>query len=228
MTPTWSTEDGRVQLYLGDCLDVLPTLDAGSVGAVVTDPPYGIGYVHSGKGAMPPGRLTCDRKSVAVIGDDTHFDPSPLLRFGNVLTWGANHYASRLPAGGRWLAWDKVCDMKVEDSFGDVDFAWHNKKGACRIVHYRWKGIACEKQGEHNGRRWHPMQKPVGVMRWSIEQSGAIDGATILDPFMGSGTTAIACIRMGRRFLGCEIDKTYFDIAVKRIEAELEQGRLFV
>ncbi len=217
---------GDCTLYLGDCLDVLPTLAAGSVDAVVTDPPYGIRHVHDGcgrNGAHPTGR----RNTTPVIGDDKHFDPLPLLKFRNVLMWGASHYASRLPDKGRWLAWDKLDGMKVRDSFSDVEFAWHSLKGSSRIFHYRWKGLACVKANESGGRRWHPTQKPVGLMKWCLEQAKVPPGGTVLDPFAGSFTTAVACIQTGRRFIGCELSPEYFAIGVKRIEKAYADLGLF-
>ena len=219
--PTWQSDCGRVKLWLGDCLAILPTLPAGSVNAVVTDPPYGIAYVKGAGGGGVPARRNC----TPVYGDDQDFDPAPILDFPRVLTWGADHYAQRLPHG-RWLAWDKLDGMEPWDSFSDVEFAWHNKPGAAAIFRLRWKGIACVKVGETGGRRWHPTQKPLALMLWCIREVDVDAGATILDPYMGSGTTGVAAIKLGRKFLGIEIDPGYFEIARKRIEAELRQGVL--
>lgn len=217
MKPTWE-RDG-VQLYLGDCLSILPTL--GKVDAVVTDPPYGIGHV---KGIGGHG-LHNRRNVKPVYGDDIDFDPSPLLRFANVVMFGADHYSQRLPHG-RWIAWDKRGEpfFTNEDSFSDVEFIWHSKRGAAAICTYRWKGLACVKRGENGGRRDHPTQKPVGIMLWLLEEITA--GDVVCDPFMGSGTTGVACVRTGRRFIGIEIEPKYFEIAVKRIEKEMDSQPL--
>lgn len=216
----WTHRD--CTLILGDCLEVLPTLEAKSVDAVVTDPPYGISYVK-GKG----GRGVHTRRNIEPIqGDDQPFDPSPLLRFQNVLCWGADNYASRLPRG-RWLAWSKLAGMESWDSFCDVEFAWHSRPGASRIFELRWKGIACVKAGEGYGVRVHPTQKPVGLMTWCLEQVGAKEGYTILDPFMGSGTTGVACVRTGRKFIGIEKEPKYFDIAKRRIIEAYDSFGLF-
>jgi DNA modification methylase len=239
MNPTWQTADGTVKLWLGDCLKILPTLEPGfregwfsaewrdKPDAVVTDPPYGIGYVRGLTGKQCGYRsVRANDNTAGIIGDDQPFDPSPWLSFPNVLLWGADHFAQRLPHG-RFLAWDKLDGKPSWDSFSDVEFAWHNKRGASRIIRYVWKGM-CQGNGEDkNTPRNHPTQKPVVVMRWSIEQAGVLAGGLVLDPYMGSGTTGVACIRTGRRFMGIEIDPRYFDIAVKRIEAELNRAPLF-
>jgi site-specific DNA-methyltransferase (adenine-specific) len=207
-----------IQSWHGDCRQLMALIPDGVVDAVVTDPPYGIGYIHAGGGAKPAGRWGAGRRfATPIMGDDEPFDPAPLLRFGNVLTWGANHYAARLPEGGRWLAWSKVADSAVRDSFGDVDFAWHSRPGASRIISCLWKGVASEKRGESNGRRWHPSQKPVRVMLWSIQQTGVPPGGLILDPYADSGSTAVACLRAGYRCLLIESDAQYLPIIERRV-----------
>lgn len=210
---------GDATLHLGDCREILPTL--GKVDAVVTDPPYGIAHV---KGAGGGGKH--NRRNISpIVGDAEPFDPSALLTFPNVIMWGADHYCARLPADkGRWIAWNKLDDMESFDSFSDVEFAWHSKRGASRIFNFKWKGIASVKAGEEV-RRDHPTQKPIGLMVWCVQQAG--DGETVLDPFMGSGTTGVACARLGRKFIGIEIEPRYFDIACRRISEAYAQPRLF-
>jgi site-specific DNA-methyltransferase (adenine-specific) len=216
---------GDCTLILGDCLEILPTL--GKVDAVVTDPPYGIGYAHLGfhDGSIGITQAANKRGAPPVIGDSEPFNPAPLLAFSNVLMWGANHYFARLPDKGRWIAWNKLGHMEPWDSFSDVEFAWHSGKGASRIFSMLWKGLACDKRGESNGLREHTTQKPIRLMEWCIEQVGA--APTILDPFMGSGTTGVACVNLGRKFIGIEIEPRYFDIARRRIEEAYKQPRLF-
>ena len=218
---------GNAELYLGDCRELIGELSAD---AVISDPPYGINYNHSGQHGRLSGvgvtKAARERGNHPIIGDDAPFEPAPWLRFGNVLLWGADHYRLRLPEGGRWLVFDKLDDMEPWDSFSDVEFAWHSRGGASRRFRMKWKGIACDKQGENNGLREHPTQKPIALMSWCIEQAGMPQ--KILDPFMGSGTTGVAALRLRRRFIGIEISETYFDIACRRIEAEARQGRLDV
>lgn len=208
---------GDATLYLGDCRDILPTLDLSA--AVVSDPPYGIGFVKSRGGK---GKHSVRNEGRAIVGDDEPFDPAPWLDFSECILWGANHYAGRLPHG-RWFAWDKLSGMEAFDSFSDVEFAWVKGRGKDRIFSHLWKGIckASEKGGKE---RWHPTQKPIALMAWCIEQTRS---STIVDPFMGSGTTGVAAVIAQRQFVGCEIAQDYFDIACRRIEAAYKQPRLF-
>lgn len=200
-----------VEIIEGDSLEVTPQLiERGvMVDAVISDPPYGINYV---KGAGGKGRHS-RRNIIPIIGDDKPFDPKPLLGFPVVILWGANHYASRLP-DGHWLIWDKLNGLESFDSFSDVEIAWVNRKGADRIFRFLWKGI-CQ-QGE-KGYRWHPSQKPVALMRWSIQQAKLPLGSTILDPYCGSGTTGIAAVLEGHNFIGIEKDAHYAEVARARI-----------
>lgn len=211
---------GDCTLYCEDCLFILPHLS--KVDAVVTDPPYGIGY-QRGKGgrggAHSYGNRFCN--DAAIIGDDAPFDPAPFLAFSEVILWGANHFAQRLPHG-RWFAWNKLGDKEPWDDFCDVEFAWQNKRAADRIFSHLWKGL-CQKGA--GVRREHPTQKPVELMEWCLS---FVSGQTILDPFMGSGTTGVAAVKLGRRFIGIERERKYFDIACRRIEDAYRQGDLFV
>jgi len=218
MTGPWKRCEviGDATLYLGDCLEILPTL--GAVDALVTDPPYGIGFRKGTSGRGVPGPRRYDWALIA--GDDAPFDPTLWLQWPCVM-WGANHYASHLPKG-RWLAWNKLGHLEPWDSFSDVEFAWCSEPGNDRIFSLLWKGaMQAEKAG--NGVRHHPTMKPIALMQWCL--GFLLDARTILDPFMGSGTTGVACIREGRKFIGIEIDPGYFDTACRRIEAEARAPR---
>ena len=199
-------DDGIVTIYHCDSLEILPTLPKA---ACISDPPYGINYFRksdSGKGKH-------SRRNVAPIhGDDRPFDPTPFLDFENVILWGADHYAARLPHG-RFLAWDKLNGLESFDSFSDVEFAWHNKTGAARIFRYLWKGI-CQ-QGDKKGGRVHPTQKPVPLMAWCIKQAGMPE--SIVDPFMGSGSTLVAAKQMSIRAVGIEVEEKYCEAAARRL-----------
>ena len=207
---------GNATLYCGDCREILPSLSG--IDAVVTDPPYGIDHVpYSRAGSIHTrGRISTRAK---IAGDNEPFDPSPWLFATDVILWGANHFAQMLPYG-RWLAWNKLGGLEPWDSFSDVEFAWHNKRGADRIFSHLWKGLC---QAGAGVKRYHPMQKPIELMEWCI---GFIGNGIILDPFMGSGTTGVACARLGRSFVGIEIEPRYFDIACRRIEEAQRQGDL--
>jgi len=215
--------NGRIRLLLGDCRLILPTL--GKVDAVVTDPPYGISYRRSAHKASlgSRGRQRAGTPaSAAIVGDDKSFDPSPWLCVPEVILWGADHFSATLPHG-RWLAWNKLGDKEPWDDFSDVEFAWLNSRGAARIFSHLWKGLAQKGAGV---RREHPTQKPVELMTWCIEEF--INAHTILDPFMGSGTTGVAAVKLGRRFIGIEIEPKYFDIACRRVEEATRQPDMFI
>jgi site-specific DNA-methyltransferase (adenine-specific)/modification methylase len=185
----------------------------------VTDPPYGINYVHGAE----KRKFASRHNERPIIGDDKPFDPEPFLRWPSIF-WGANHFASRLPGAGRWLVWDKRDGVGFNDQ-SDIEIGWvSGERRADRIVSHLWSGLT--KASERGVPRDHPTQKPVFVMHWCL---GFLPEAqTILDPFMGSGTTGVACVKMGRRFIGIEMDTGYFDIACKRIEDAHRQTDMFV
>ena len=191
--------------------------------AVITDPPYGIGYRHGTKGSRvtnsSPRSPPPVRHEGNIVGDDAAFDPRRWLGFPEVVLFGADHFAQALPPG-RWLVWDKR-DGMGSNSFADCEFAWSSQPGAARLKRYLWNGV-CQ-AGEKGERRFHPNQKPVEVMAWAMSFTG---GQRVFDPFMGSGTTGIAALRLGREFVGVEIEQRWFDIACRRIEHEARQGRL--
>lgn len=213
-----------VTLYLGDCREILPSIEG--VDAIVTDPPYGIGYVHRGGGAgkTRTGTRATTFGGISVRGDDAEFDPSDLVLMGvPAILWGGNHYATRLPNSGGWLVWDKRDSIAANDQ-SDCEFAWSNIASTARLFRHKWMGMV--RDSEVGEPRVHPTQKPVALMRWCL---GFLpESATILDPFMGSGTTGVAAVRTGRRFVGIEIEPKYFDIACARITEALRQPDMFV
>jgi len=209
-----------VELYLGDCLEIMQELEDGSVDAVVTDPPYGIKY-KSGKIANNSISSTGKRFSERVINDDIPFNPDPFLDFRKIAFTGAQHFYERLPKGGSLHCWDKRGNYKPLDQ-ADADFVWISNDKKSRVIHLVWRGIC--RQIETNQKYLHPTQKPIALMRWIMDDLLELpDGATILDPFMGSGTTGVACVQTGRNFIGIEIEPKYFEIAEARIaEAQLQ------
>lgn len=209
---------GRAVLHLGDCRDVLPTLP--KVDAVVTDPPYGIGEA-AGK-AKSRGKLAA---AIDYGNDDWDNEPIAAEVMAMVraaarwqIIFGGNYYDC--PPAKCWLVWDKE---NGENDFADCELAWTNLPKAVRRIRYMWNGML-RANGEQRGD--HPTQKPVGVMKWCI--SHLPHGETILDPFMGSGTTGVAAVQMGRDFIGIEREEKYFDIACRRIEQAQRQGDLFI
>lgn len=159
-----------------------------------------------------------------IAGDETPFDPAPILALGlPTILWGANHYADKLPASARWLIWDKRRGTTVND-FADCEMAWTNMDGPARVLPHMWNGGL--RDSERGIPRVHKTQKAIAVMEWCL---GFVpDAATILDPFMGSGTTLVACQRMGRHGTGVEIDKDYWEIACRRVEEAARQPDLFI
>jgi len=214
---------GDATLYLGDCRDILPTL--GKVDAVVTDPPYGIGADKGKTGqavSFNGSRPVVSARYAENEWDDTRPPPELLLQCvaaGDVaVLWGGNYFADLLPAQGRWLWWDKCQTMP---SYGDGELAWTNLPQSTpkRIIYANNKLFADRVE------RFHPTQKPLPVMEWCL---GFVPKAqTILDPFMGSGTTGVACANLGRSFIGIEREPAYFEIACRRIAKAYEQPRLF-
>jgi len=218
-TPDWQSDDGAIQLHCCDCAELLPTIDAGAVDAVVTDPPYGIAW---------RGHNASTRSWNGIASDDGSLDLRPILSMGcTVVSFGANCYPEQLPHRGRWICWDKrtidgACDAMLGSPF---ELAWINRKTGFDRIYRVMHGGVVNADG-HNAKRVHPTQKPIALMALIIKDFTS-EGAIVIDPFMGSGTTGVACIRTGRRFIGCEISREYFDIAVKRIKRELAQPILF-
>ena len=209
-------ELGRATLILGNSLVVLPHL-RGRYDAIISDPPYGIKYDPSG----PTGSMWKDVDGI--VGDDRPFDPCPLLGLVEpVVLFGANNFASRLPDSRGWFVWDKRPGMRSM-RFSDCELAWSSLDIPARMIRYVWSGA---NRGPESGEHWHPTQKPIEVMRWLIE-TVTEPGDVILDPYMGSGTTGVAALQAGRKFIGIEIEDRWFRAAETRIKRELDQGRLF-
>ncbi|MGE0854246.1 MAG: site-specific DNA-methyltransferase [Hyphomicrobiaceae bacterium] len=207
---------GDATLYCGDCREILPTL--GKVDAVVTDPPYGIDYGRAGgfnaSHGWGPWRENCewdkDRPPRAV------FDLMRAISKTQII-WGGNYFTDYLPPTMHWLLWDKG---QRDFSLADFEIACGSQTRAARV-------IACPRGRAVKDGKEHPTQKPVEVMRYCLQELPA-NTSTVLDPFMGSGTTGIACARLGRRFIGIEIEPRYFDIACRRIEEAYRQADLFI
>lgn len=197
---------GECTLYCGDCREILPLLP--KVDAVVTDPPYGIGF------AAQPTKWQRRAGQEPETWDDGVVDVD-LRAFGSAqIIWGGNHYD--LPPARGWLSWFKP---DAPPSMGHFELAWTSLDQPTRQ-------IMCSIGATNLERVGHPTQKPLAVMRWSLAQIP--EARSILDPFMGSGTTGVACVKLGRKFIGIEVEPKYFEIACRRIEQAYAQPDFFV
>lgn len=206
---------GDCTLYLGDCMDILPTLTG--FDSLITDPPYGIGI--DGQARRIKGKKS-DRKGYDFMGWDSERPDSALRLIATMncpqIIWGGNYFADLLPKGEKWLSWDK--GQRLSQS--DCELAYTNMTGALRV--FTLNRVALMTDGAE-----HPTQKPLKLMRWCIKQLPNGCG-TVVDPFMGSGTTGVACVKEGRKFIGIEREPQYFEIACKRIEDAYKQPDLFI
>lgn len=210
----WVSDCGTVTLYCGDCLEILPTL--GKVDAVITDPPYGISHSSS---------YGASWQNTVIHGDsDTSTRDVALAHFETAAVFGT--WKTPPITGVRGvLVWDKGPAFGM----GDLSFPW---KPSWELIYVRgdgWRGsrdegvlkghivVSWESKG-----RTHPHEKPISLIECLLNKTTA---SRILDPFMGSGTTGVACVRLGRNFVGVEIEPAYFTIAVKRIKAELDKRK---
>ncbi len=204
---------GECELILGDMREVLPSVE--HVDAIVTDPPYGIG--KDGQKQTTGGHG--GRKAYEFLGWDSDRPPAEVFNLmlraaDRHIIWGGNYFADLLPASERWLVWDK--GQRINQS--DCELAYTSMNGALRVL--TLNRVALMQDGAE-----HPTQKPLALMMWCL---GFVpDAETICDPFMGSGTTGVACVKLDKRFIGIEQSERYFDIACRRIEQAYRQPRLF-
>lgn len=210
---------GDCRLLLGDCLQIMPLL--GKVDAVVTDPPYGIG--ESSKRAATRGRLAAARDyGGAEDWDQAPADPAVISWIRNNSDWqivfGGNYFD--LPPSSCWLVWDK---QNGNNDFADCELAWTNLPKAVRRIHWLWNGMLRKGQEE----RFHLTQKPLGVMEWSLTHLPPA-ARTILDPYAGSGTTGVACVKRGLNFIGIEKLPHHFETMCARIRKTYAQPDFFV
>lgn len=209
MKPYYGPHNG-ITIYHGDCREILPTL--GPVDLVLTDPPYGINEA-AGKNKS--------RSKMAVSKDygDEAWDNAPpedwvfgLIRSRSryQIIFGGNYFP--LPPSSCWLVWDK---LNGETDFADCELAWTNLPKAVRRISWQWHGML----RQNNEPRFHPTQKPLGVMAWAISQ--APECASLGDPYMGSGTSLVAAKTRGMTAWGIEQSERYAEIAAKRLSQEV-------
>lgn len=191
-------EHAGITIYHGDCREILPHVTAD---VLVTDPPYGLGDRWSG------GTWASD----PMYSDAKRWDQKPfeglekvVKSFGSSVIWGGNYYA--LPPSRCWLAWLKSSRMQT---MSDFELAWTNLNRPAKVF---------EEDRNPDGKRRHPTQKPISVMKWSLS---FVPAGIVLDPFMGSGTTLRAAKDLGRKAIGIEIEERYCEIAAKRLAQEV-------
>jgi DNA modification methylase len=206
----YEEENPSLKIYCGDCLEILPLLP--KVDLVVTDPPYGMNWKFTGQGTgkKSRGTKTSKTKNETVLNDDKEFDPAFLLKNGaRVILWGFHHFPQHLHRGSVFV-WVK----KYEDAYGtflsDADLAWMNS--GCGVYISPALNPALFQNDKH-----HPTQKPVSLMSWCIEKSKV--SGVVADPFLGSGTTLVACKELNRNGIGIEISEKYCAIAKQRLKA---------
>ena len=213
---------GGQRLLLGDCLSIMPML--GRFDACVIDPPYGIGRA-AGMGGGGHGKGGKKRNGKRYVGAWDRSRPEDdafalIMRIADSsIIWGGQFFADTLPPQGKWLWWDKCQTMP---SYGDGELAWTNLRGdAPKKFTLGLQAIHASGQSGQ-----HPTQKPVALMEWCL---GFLpDAKTIRDPFAGSGTTAVACQRMGRHCTAIELDPDYFAVMCKRVDEAARQPDLFI
>lgn len=206
-------------MYLGECERIMPTLQP--VDAVITDPPYGIGEAR--KDHKSRNKLANSPTYKRGSWDDQPASELALLLMRHLsktqVIFGGNYYP--LPPAKCWLLWDKV---NGENDFADAEMAWTNIDGAVRLIRHQWAGML--RDSERNVSREHETQKPVAVMAWAIDKAKLQPDSLILDPYMGPGTTGVAALQAGHRFIGIERDERHFNTACERIENAQRQERL--
>ncbi len=206
-----------------DCLEFMKTVPDNFYDLCLTDPPYGIGM--DGKvGINGAGRAKeyQNKNWDKTTPSKEIFDE--IIRVSkNQIIFGANHFIDKIPySSSCWLFWDK--DNK-ESFFADGELAWTSFKTAVRVYKFRWHGML-QQDMANKEERHHPTQKPVELFKMILRDYAIKNDYTkIFDPFMGSGTTAIACKSLGLDYVGCELDKDYYEIINKRLSQV--QGSLF-
>ena len=214
-------------IYNADCLDILPMIPEKSINLALTDPPYGIGIANSKN--LTRGKQRGGLKNRAwgynidygeygwdqSKASDKHIENIITVSVNQII-FGGNYYAQLLGNSSCWIVWDKD---NGENDFSDCELAWTSFGTAVRKFKWRWHGMLQEYMSnkEH---RTHPSQKPLPLFKWILEKYSQPDNL-ILDPFLGSGTTAVAAKQLGRQYIGIEISQKYCDIAIQRLAQEV-------
>ena len=211
----------EIEIIQGDCLPIMRTFDDNQFDLVLTDPPYGI------KADRGVGGFGSSPETARKYKDNWDSKPPSIATLDEVLrmskqciVFGGNYMP--LPLSGKWIVWDKIGLMKFDNPFSDCELAWTNMSGNIKKYTFIQQGFV----KDTNDKRYHPTQKPTELFA-EIIKDFTKEGDTVLDPFLGSGTTAVACERMGRNCVGIEISEEYCEIARKRVQEEKDKMGLF-
>lgn len=214
------------KFYNEDCLEAMKQIPDKYFDLAIVDVPYGIG--EDGSKNSSRGNVAKAKNYKSFHGFDLE-PPSEeyfkeLIRISkNQIIWGANHFISKIPYDSScWIVWDKD---NGETDFADCELAWTSFKTAVRKFKYKWQGMLQENM-KNKEVRIHPTQKPVALYEWLLKNY-ANQGDKILDTHVGSASSLIACYNLGFDYIGFELDKEYYDLACKRIEARKNQIDIF-
>lgn len=221
---------GRHRILCGNSssIDAIDKLTGETeIDMVLTDPPYGIDLdtdystIKGGKLKNRSDKVTKGKKYSKIIGDDEDFDPSLILaRFKNakeMFLWGADYYTEKIPNknDGSWIVWDKRLTESADKMIGSCfELCWSQTRHKRDIARIKWAGFFGTEK-EFDKKRFHPTQKPIGLSEWFIENYGK-DCQTVIDLYLGSGSTLLASEKLGKTCYGLEIAPQYIDVVIKR------------
>ena len=228
MTPYWQSPDGAIAVYHARCEDVLAAgaVDVPRVALVHADPPYGVaertdrqskgrGFAKGSKKPRYGGASA--RDFPPVFGDDSPYDPAPLLALKRpTVLWGANHYAPRVPESPSWVLWDKREETTPDDN-ADGELAWSNLGGPLRIFRHLWRGTC--RASETGTPHLHPTQKPVALSTWVFGRAKLKPGDLVFVPYLGSGPDLPAARAAGLKIVACDVEQWCCDTAIARLGA---------
>lgn len=218
-----------------DCMEYMKTIPDKYFDLAVVDPPYGIGILsmnYTKSGAIRAGRNgAANRRDYRKQGD---WDVKPTKDYFQELKrvskkqiiWGGNYFSDMLEPSKSFIVWDKRKTENASNDFADCEYAWCSKgMGVARMFRFIWNGMIQDNM-KNKEERFHPTQKPVALYQW-IFKNYAKQGDKILDTHLGSGSSRIAAYDAGLDFVGCEIDKEYFDKQEQRFADYTAQTSLF-
>lgn len=205
----------KVELMQGDCLELMKNIPDKSVDLVLTDPPYGKkadkgthGF-GSAKNRRYGGGWDNKRQGKEYFNE--------IMRVSkNAIIFGGNYFCDMLPPSTHWIFWDKKGDIQFHNPFADGELIYTTFRKPVKRIVFIQQGFI----NDSKDKRYHPTQKPSELVQILLEKY-TLDGDTILDPFMGSGSTGVACVNTGRNFIGIELNENYYNIAKQRIEGAI-------